>query len=99
MARTGKRSAKTRVKVHPWTESDALAALYLYKYGDARRRPTVEDVARARGMSRASLLKRIANFRAIDGGAGLRNWSRQSEAVYQGYGKLSEAELLALAVE
>ena len=99
MARTGKRSAKPRVKAHAWTESDDLAALYLYKYGDSRRRPTVEGVARAQGMSRASLLKRIANFRAIDGGAGLRNWSRQSEAVYRAYGKLSEAELRALAVE
>jgi hypothetical protein len=86
-----------RTKGHAWTESDDLAALYLYKYGDPRRRPTVEDVARARGMSQASLLMRIANFRAIDGGAGLRNKSRQSETVYQRYGKLSEAELRALA--
>lgn len=99
MARTGKRSAKTRVKAHAWTESDDLAALYLYKYGEPRRRPTVEDVAHARGMSPASLLMRIDNFRAIDGGAGLRNWSRQSEAVCQRYGKLSEGELRALAVE
>lgn len=48
-------------------------------------------------MSEASLRMRIANFNVIDGGAALRNWSQQSETVYQRYGKLSEAELRALA--
>jgi hypothetical protein len=85
------------MNAHDWTESDDLAALYLYKYGNPQRRPTVEDVARDRGMSPASLLMRIANFKAMDGGAGLPNWSQQSEAVYQRYGQLSETELRALA--
>jgi hypothetical protein len=85
------------MKVHDWTEADDIAALYLYKYGDQQRGPTVEDVAHSRGMSEASLRMRIANFKAIEGGAGLRNWAEQSGTVYRRYRNLSEPELRALA--
>jgi len=84
-------------KVHDWTLQDDIVALYLYRYGNSPYAPSVKNVARRRGMSEASLLLRIQNFKAIDTGSGLPNSAAQSRAAYSEHGQLSEPELRKLA--
>lgn len=83
---------------HKWTESDDVAALYLYKYGDGRA-ATIEAAARSRGISAASLRMRIGNFKALDSRSGLQNWARQSETVFKQYGDLPDSQLRGLMGE
>ena len=86
-----------RMKRHHWTEQDDIAALYLYKSGSLGRAPSIDIVARNRGMSADSLRMRMGNFRAIDTGSGLDHSAQLSRSVYERYAKLSEPELRKLA--
>ncbi len=85
------------MKQHVWSESDDAAALYLYRFGERPPNITIAGVAKASGMSEASLRMRIGNFKAIDSGSGLGNWAKQSERVFRLYGDVSEDVLLRAA--
>src|SRR5262249_51377726 len=86
-----------RMTRHHWTEQDDIAALYLYKFGSLGRAPTIDAVARNRGMSADSLRMRVSNFHAIDTGSGLSHSAQLSTSVYPRYANLSEPELRKLA--
>jgi hypothetical protein len=83
--------------MHRWTEQDDIVALYLYKYGDRPGSPRIERVARARGMSAASLKMRIRNVRYLDQGDALAHCARQTVEVYRKCAKLAEPRLRDLA--
>jgi hypothetical protein len=76
---------------------DDLAALYVHKYGHRAIARSLEELADSRGIKPGSFRMRVGNFKALDGRGGLGNAAKQSEAVYQQYGNLSEPELRALA--
>ncbi|HAL30358.1 MAG TPA: hypothetical protein DCP20_06545 [Coriobacteriia bacterium] len=82
---------------HAWSESDDVAALYLYRFGERPPIATIAGVAKASGMTEASLRMRMGNFKAIDLGSGLDNWAKQSESVFRRYADASEEELFRIA--
>lgn len=81
---------------HRWSETDDIAALYVYRFGVERLGTSVTELARSRGIKPGSLRMRIKNFQAIDGTGGLENWADQSERIFQRYGQLSEEALRRL---
>jgi hypothetical protein len=83
---------------HPWTESDDLIALYLYRHGSAPLGLSLQHIAATLGISPASLRMRCQNMKAIDTGAGLRNYARQSRVVYERHRATSEGELRRLVL-
>ena len=68
--------------VHRWTKDDDIVAYYIYRYGTNSVFKTVKDISEILGLSESSLKMRIANFKAIDGNGGLKNYAKQSEEVY-----------------
>ena len=78
---------------HQWTESDDLAALYVYKFGVGNLPYSQEEIAVRRGIKPGSFAMRIQNFQALDGKGGLDNFARQSKDIYERYQHLSEADL------
>lgn len=78
-----------------YSKGDDLVALYIYKYGDGDLAQSTDTLGQSLGMGSNSLRMRISNFRAIDtdGKEGLRNWARQSEAVYREYSDVPREEL------
>jgi hypothetical protein len=82
---------------HRWSVRDDLAALYVHKFGYQRVAGSVVEVASLVGIEPGSFKMRVSNFKALDGGGGLSNASRQSREVYGRYARLSEPELRRLA--
>jgi len=82
---------------YQWTESDDIAALYVYKFGGEHLPYTIEEIAKKKGIKIGSFKMRIQNFGALDDKGGLNNYAKQSKAVYERYNTLSEAELRRLA--
>jgi hypothetical protein len=78
---------------HHWTESDDLAALYVYKFGVENLPYSQDEIALRKGIKPGSFRMRIENFRAIDGEGGLDHFSKLSMGVYERYRNLSVAEL------
>ena len=68
---------------HKWTEEDDIVALYLFRFGDDSLSLPLDDIGAMLGMGAGSLLMRIGNFRAIDGGGGLSNYARQSKEIFE----------------
>jgi hypothetical protein len=81
---------------HRWTEEDDIVALFLYKFGDSDLPDTQDKIGGFLGMGPGSLLMRIANFRSIDGQAGLKYPARQSRLIYERYNHLPQGRLHAL---
>jgi hypothetical protein len=87
--------SRVRDPRYNYSEGDDVVALYIYKYGDGDLPQSTDTIGASLGMGSNSLRMRISNFRAIDtdGREGLRNWARQSEAVYRHYGDSPRDEL------
>jgi hypothetical protein len=77
---------------YSWTKDDDIVAFYLYRFDTDGLASSVEEIAHQREMSAASLIMRIANFKAIDGGGGLQNYAKQSQKVFLELNSLSKAE-------
>jgi len=81
---------------HRWSETDDIAALYVYRFGYrgiARSRNTLANLL---GLPAGSFGMRIKNFEAIDNGGGLSNYARQSAGVYDRHKLTTEPELRAI---
>jgi hypothetical protein len=83
---------------HKWSLEDDIVALFLYRFGDQDLPLSAGDIGEKLGMGRGSLVMRIANFRSLDGGNGLRNWSEQSETIYHTHKGSPKEELRALVL-
>ena len=82
---------------HQWTESDDIAALYVYKFGVEHLPYTIKEIASRKGIEFGSFRMRIQNFNALDGKGGLDHYAKQSKDIYENYKALSETELRQLA--
>lgn len=98
-ARSRKILDRRRKKNHKWTEEDDIVTLYLYKYGDGEIPFTLEDIGRNLGMGASSLWMRIANFKAIDGKGGLKNFGKQSLEIYRKHYETPKDKLKSLVVK
>jgi hypothetical protein len=83
---------------HKWTETDDVAAFYVYRFGHERIARSKPEIAETLGIRPASFEMRIQNFKAIDGGGGLSNYAQQSIRVYKRYGSATEQELRAIVL-
>lgn len=81
---------------HRWTETDDIAALYVYRFGAERLGMSVADLARSLGIKVGSFRMRVKNFQALDGKVGLENWADQSERVFERCRNASEETLRRL---
>lgn len=76
---------------HSWTETDDLAALYLFRCPTGQW--TLADVSRALGIDDRAMRMRVSNHRAIETGKGLRNASKQTQRVHRSFASLSCSQL------
>ncbi len=83
---------------HKWTETDDIAAFYVYRFGHERIARSKAELAKTLGIRLASFEMRIKNFQAIDGGGGLSNYAHQSAQVYKRYQSASESEPRAVVL-
>jgi hypothetical protein len=83
--------------MHHWTESDDLAALYVFRFGTTGLPYSVETIAKRRGIEPSSFMMRVGNFKAVAGHGGLSNYARQTAQVFERYGRLSMEDLRTLA--
>jgi len=80
-----------------WSDSDDLAALYLYKFRDDHLPYKRKGIAGSRNLPIGSLNIRIENFRFLGGQGGLAHFSSQSKKIFDQYHNLTEPELRRLA--
>ena len=80
---------------HAWSDDDNLICYCLYRFGSNEDGLDISPVylAEVLGMSYGSMDMKIANFRSIDGKAGLDRYSRQAERIYRKYKDLPNDEL------
>ena len=79
---------------HAWTATDDLVAYYLYRYGGSGLCFSLEEIGESLGMGTSALKMRMQNHKAVAGGGGLGNYSRQTEAVFRRWQDRPEAEVL-----
>ncbi len=82
---------------HRWTDGDNLIAYHLYRFGGDSLPATKPEVAETLGMSLASLDKKIANFKALDGRGGLTSYSSRAEHIHELYSAVADAEVTEAA--
>lgn len=85
-----------RAPPHAWRWEDDVVALYLFRAGTSEK--TLAEVDRRLGITPEAMRMRIANFKALAGGGGLENASRQSRAVFDKHKGTPDAELRQMAV-
>jgi len=78
---------------HNWTETDDLAALYVYRFGHHRIAGSLSGLAESLDIGAGSFRMRIQNFKAIHTDGGLSNNAQQSARVYQRYRETTEPQL------
>lgn len=83
---------------HKWTETDDVAAFYVYRFGHERIARSKPELAETLGIRPASFGKRIQNFKAIDGGGGLSHYAQQSVRVFKQYQSATEPRLRAVVL-
>lgn len=79
---------------HKWSQENDIVAFYLYKFGPESLMMTFKDISKRLGMSEASLIMRVANFKAIDGVGGLENYAKQSKRIYNEYKNVKKGEYI-----
>ncbi len=77
------------MKKHKWTEEDDKKALYAYKFLNP---DDVKRMADDLPMSIDSFKMRIENFRYLNKGQGLPNYSKQSKKIFEKYKDASREE-------
>jgi hypothetical protein len=82
---------------HHWTEEDDIVVLYLYKFGTNELPHTIDSIAKARGISSASLRMRIGNMKAVAEGSGLGHYAKLTESVYRRLRHASADHLRSIA--
>lgn len=70
---------------HDWTIKDEVIALFLYKFGEEDLIFDIPGIASKLGMSKDSLKAKIENFKFLDTGKGLSNFSKNSKQVYEDF--------------
>jgi hypothetical protein len=83
---------------HEWSVEDDVVALFLYRFSESGLPLSTDEIGEKLGMGRESLVMRIANFRSLDGGDGLSNWSKQSAKVYEAHKDTPQEQLKALVL-
>jgi hypothetical protein len=74
---------------HKWTEEEDKIAFYAYRF---LSEDETNKIANKLPMSNDSFLMRIQNYKFLDTGEGLRNYSKQSERIYKKYENTSQED-------
>jgi hypothetical protein len=77
---------------HKWKITDDIVAFYMYKCGSKNE---TEQAANKLRIELNSMIMRVNNFAFLDTNKGLRNFSKQTESVYNSWKDSSLIELKA----
>lgn len=87
---------------HRWTKSEDMVAFYLSRHGDSQLGLQLTEIAQRVGIKPGTMKMRMSNFRSLEPNAApgeLNKPSRQTRAVFEEYGHMTEIELRPLILD